>query len=135
MSDNYDLVLDASRKDIEDFIKIEKQLQKALEYRQILADNIMTRMKANGLTELGGVRIALKPIYKTVRRWELSKAILSPVLADKVFVNVNIEDTKKGLYEEGFTDTVVLPLVETLENLLGDTVERLVVNDNTNNRE
>ena len=134
MNDNYKMLLEVSEKDIKDYKHVLEKISNYDMYRKELVNNLYIRMKANNLSEFGGVKIVKEPNISSIEIGKVLDYILNDELAKAIVVKVDIEQTKKNLIETyGFTNVVIEPLVELLKQKLGTMEERLVVNENTSN--
>lgn len=116
----YELVLGASKKDIQHFIEDNFQIEMYTKHRDMVERSIMARMSANGITELGGkVRIEQEHYFAEIEVGKLLGLFLNEELAKSIVVSVNIPMTEKNLRETyGFTDVAIKPLIDILKSKL-----------------
>jgi len=124
----YELVLSASKKEIDMFVEDNIQIEVYTKHRNMLERSITTRMKANGLNELGKVKIDQVKVFDEIEVGKLLGLFLNEELAKSIVVSVDIEKTEKNLKERyGFTDVAIAPLIKILKEKLTVVKERLVV--------
>lgn len=124
----YDIVLSASKKDIDWFIEDGYQIEQYEKHRDMLERSIMTRMRANGFDELGKVKIEHEKVFDEIEVGKLLGLFLNEELAKSIVVSVDVEKTEKNLKERyGFTDVAIAPLIKILKEHLTVNKERLVV--------
>jgi len=126
--EQYELVLSASKKEIDMFVEDNIQIEVYTKHRNMLERSITTRMKANGLNELGKVKIDQVKVFDEIEVGKLLGLFLNEELAKSIVVSVDIEKTEKNLKERyGFTDVAIAPLIKILKEKLTVVKERLVV--------
>ena len=124
----YEVVLSASKKDIDWFIEDNYQIEQYVKHRDMLERSIMVRMKANNFDELGKIRIDQVKVFDEIEVGKLLGLFLNEELAKSIVVSVDIEKTEKNLKERyGFTDVAIAPLIKILKENLTVVKERLVV--------
>jgi len=124
----YEVVLSASKKDIDWFIEDNYQIEQYTKHRDMLERSIMVRMKANDFNELGKVRIDQVKVFDEIEVGKLLGLFLNEELAKSIVVSVDIEKTEKNLKERyGFTDVAIAPLIKILKEKLTVVKERLSV--------
>jgi hypothetical protein len=124
----YELVLGASKKEIDMLVEDEIQIEVYTKHRNMLERSIMTRMRANNFDELGKVRIDQVKVFDEIEVGKLLGLFLNEELAKSIVVSVDIEKTEKNLKERyGFTDVAIAPLIKILKEKLTVVKERLVV--------
>jgi len=124
----YELVLGASKKEIDMLVEDEIQIEVYTKHRNMLERSIMTRMRANNFDELGKVRIDQVKVFDEIEVGKLLGLFLNEELAKSIVVSVDIEKTEKNLKERyGFTDVAIAPLIKILKEKLTAVKERLVV--------
>ena len=124
----YELVLGASKKEIDMFVEDNYQIEVYTKHRNMLERSIMTRMKANNFQELGKVKIDQVKVFDEIEVCKLLGLFLNEELAKSIVVTVDIEKTEKNLTERyGFTDVAIAPLIKILKDTLTVVKERLVV--------
>jgi hypothetical protein len=124
----YEVVLSASKKDIDWFIEDNYQIEQYVKHRDMLERSIMVRMKANNFQELGKVKIDQVKVFDEIEVGKLLGLFLNEELAKSIVVSVDIEQTEKNLKERyGFTDVAIAPLIKILKENLTVIRERLVV--------
>jgi len=124
----YDVVLSASRKDIEMFVEDNSQIEQYMKHRNMLERSITIRMKANSFDELGKVKLEQVKVFDEIEVGKLLGLFLNEELAKSIVVSVDIEKTEKNLKERyGFTDVAIAPLIKILKENLTTVKERLVV--------
>ena len=115
----YELVLGASKKEIDMFVEDNIQIEVYTKHREMLQRSILTRMKANGFNELGNVKIEQVKVFDEIEVGKLLGLFLNQELAKSIVVTVDIEKTEKNLKERyGFTDVAIKPLVDILKSRL-----------------
>jgi hypothetical protein len=124
----YEVVLSASKKDIDWFIEDNYQIEQYTKHRDMLERSIMVRMKANNFDELGKVKLDQVKVFDEIEVGKLLGLFLNEELAKSIVVSVDIEKTEKNLKERyGFTDVAIAPLIKILKEKLTVVKERLVV--------
>jgi len=124
----YELVLGASKKEIDMFVEDNIQIEVYTKHREMLQRSILTRMRANGFNELGKVKIDHVKAFDEIEVGKLLGLFLNEELAKSIVVSVDIEKTEKNLKERyGFTDVAIAPLIKILKEKLTVVKERLVV--------
>ena len=124
----YELVLSASKKDIENYIEASDTIDRYEKYKNMLEQSIMARMEANGIKELGKVKIEEVKVFDSIEVGKLLGLFLNEELAKSVVVTVDVEATEKNLKEVyGFTDVAIAPLIKILKENLTVVRERLSV--------
>ena len=124
----YELVLGASKKEIDMFVEDNTQIEVYTKHRNMLERSIMTRMRANNFQELGKVKIDQVKVFDEIEVGKLLGLFLNEELAKSIVVTVDIEKTEKNLKERyGFTDVAIAPLIKILREHLTVEKERLVV--------
>ena len=124
----YDVVLSASRKDIEMFVEDNSQIEQYMKHRNMLERSITIRMKANGFDELGKVKLEQVKVFDEIEVGKLLGLFLNEELAKSIVVSVDVVATEKNLKERyGFTDVAIAPLIKILKEKLTVVKERLSV--------
>ena len=124
----YELVLGASKKEIDMLVEDNIQIEVYTKHRNMLERSIMTRMRANNFQELGKVKIDQVKVFDEIEVGKLLGLFLNEELAKSIVVTVDIEKTEKNLKERyGFTDVAIAPLIKILKEKLTVVKERLVV--------
>jgi len=124
----YEVVLSASKKEIDMFVEDNIQIEVYTKHRNMLERSIMTRMRANNFQELGKVKIDQVKVFDEIEVGKLLGLFLNEELAKSIVVTVDIEKTEKNLKERyGFTDVAIAPLIKILKEKLTAVKERLVV--------
>ena len=124
----YELVLGASKKEIDMFVEDNIQIEVYTKHRNMLERSIMTRMRANGFNELGKVKIEQVKVFDEIEVGKLLGLFLNQELAKSIVVTVDVNATEKNLRERyGFTDVAIAPLIKILKEHLTVEKERLVV--------
>ena len=124
----YELVLSASKKEIDMFVEDNIQIEVYTKHRNMLERSITTRMKANGLNELGKVKIDQVKVFDEIEVGKLLGLFLNEELAKSIVVTVDVNATEKNLRERyGFTEVAIAPLIKILKEHLTVEKERLVV--------
>ena len=124
----YELVLGASKKEIDMLVEDDIQIEVYTKHRNMLERSIMTRMRANNFQELGKVKIDQVKVFDEIEVGKLLGLFLNEELAKSIVVTVDIEKTEKNLKERyGFTDVAIAPLIKILKEKLTVVKERLVV--------
>jgi hypothetical protein len=124
----YELVLGASKKEIDMLVEDNIQIEVYTKHREMLQRSILTRMRANGFNELGNVKIEQVKVFDEIEVGKLLGLFLNEELAKSIVVSVDIEKTEKNLKERyGFTDVAIAPLIKILKEHLTVEKERLVV--------
>ena len=81
--------------------------------------SIMAKMNANGLSELGRVRIDKQPYFENIEVGKLLGLFVNEELAKSIVVTVDLQATKRNLMERyGFSEVVTKPLVTILQKEL-----------------
>ena len=124
----YDVVLSASRKDIEMFVEDNQQIEQYMKHRNMLERSITIRMKSNGFDELGKVKLEQVKVFNDIEVGKLLELFLNEELAKSIVVSVDVQATEKNFKERyGFTDVAIAPLIKILKEKLTAVKERLVV--------
>lgn len=124
----YELVLGASKKEIDMLVEDNIQIEVYTKHRNMLERSITTRMKANGLNELGKVKIDHVKVFDEIEVGKLLGLFLNEELAKSIVVTVDVNATEKNLKERyGFTDVAIAPLIKILKEKLTVVKERLNV--------
>ena len=124
----YELVLGASKKEIDMFVEDNIQIEVYTKHRNMLERSITTRMKANGLNELGKVKIDHVKAFDEIEVGKLLGLFLNEELAKSIVVTVDVNATEKNLRERyGFTDVAIAPLIKILKEKLTVVKEKLIV--------
>ena len=124
----YELVLGASKKEIDMLVEDNIQIEVYTKHRNMLERSIMTRMRANNFQELGKVKIDQVKVFDEIEVGKLLGLFLNEELAKSIVVTVDIEKTEKNLRERyGFTEVAIAPLIKILKEHLTVEKERLVV--------
>lgn len=124
----YEVVLSASRKDIDYFIEDNYQIEQYEKHRDMLERSITIRMKVNNYDELGKVKLEQVKVFDEVEVGKLLGLFLNEELAKSIVVSVDIEKTEKNLKERyGFTDVAIAPLIKILKEKLTVVKEKLIV--------
>ena len=124
----YELVLGASKKEIDMFVEDNIQIEVYTKHRNMLERSITTRMRANNFQELGKVKIDHVKVFDEIEVGKLLGLFLNEELAKSIVVSVDIEKTEKNLKERyGFTEVAIAPLIKILKEHLTVEKERLVV--------
>ena len=124
----YELVLGASKKEIDMLVEDNIQIEVYTKHRNMLERSIMTRMRANNFQELGKVKIDHVKVFDEIEVGKLLGLFLNEELAKSIVVSVDIEKTEKNLRETyGFTDVAIAPLIKILKEKLTVVKERLSV--------
>jgi hypothetical protein len=124
----YEIVLSASKKDIENYIEASDTIERYEKYKNMLEQSIMARMEANGIKELGNVKIEEVKVFDNIEVGKLLGLFLNEELAKSIVVTVDVEATEKNLKEVyGFTDVAIAPLIKILRENLTVVRERLSV--------
>ena len=112
----YELVLGASKKEIDMLVEDNIQIEVYTKHRNMLERSIMTRMRANNFQELGKVKIDQVKVFDEIEVGKLLGLFLNEELAKSIVVTVDIEKTEKNLKERyGFTDVAIAPLIKILK--------------------
>lgn len=116
----HQIVLDASKKDIQFYIEDTYQIEQYQKHKDMLERSIMARMLANGIEELGGkVRIEQEHYFENIEIGKLLSLFLNEELAKSIVVTVDIPLTEKNLRDTyGFTDVAIKPLIDILKSRL-----------------
>lgn len=126
----YEMLLELSDKDIKELKRVRKILSDYGKYEQKLVDNLTARMKANGITELGDLKLVKENKFLGIEIFELNNTFLDQKLLDRLIVTVDIDNTIKNLQEYSYTEPYIKPLIEHLNrNLYTIKVERLVIDE------
>ena len=124
----YELVLGASKKEIDMLVEDNIQIEVYTKHRNMLERSITTRMKANNFQELGKVKIDHVKVFDEIEVGKLLGLFLNEELAKSIVVTVDVNATEKNLKERyGFTDVAIAPLIKILREHLTVEKERLVV--------
>ena len=124
----YELVLGASKKEIDMLVEDNIQIEVYTKHREMLQRSILTRMRANGFNELGNVKIEQVKVFDEIEVGKLLGLFLNQELAKSIVVTVDVERTEKNLRERyGFTEVAIAPLIKILKEHLTVEKERLVV--------
>jgi hypothetical protein len=124
----YEIVLSASKKDIENYIEASDTIERYEKYKNMLEQSIMARMEANGIKELGNVKIEEVKVFDNIEVGKLLGLFLNEELAKNIVVTVDVNATEKNLKERyGFTEVAIAPLIKILREHLTVEKERLVV--------
>ena len=124
----YELVLGASKKEIDMLVEDNIQIEVYTKHRNMLERSIMTRMRANNFQELGKVKIDQVKVFDEIEVGKLLGLFLNQELAKSIVVTVDVERTEKNLRERyGFTEVAIAPLIKILKEHLTVEKERLVV--------
>ena len=126
--EQYNIVLNASERDIKNFKEALKGVEAYEKYKGMLERSIVTRMEANGFKELGDVKLVEEKVFDNIEVGKLLGLFLNDELAKSVVVNVDVEATEKNLRERyGFTNVAIQPFIKILREHLTTVKERLVV--------
>ena len=126
--EQYELVLGASKKEIDMLVEDNIQIEVYTKHREMLQRSILTRMKANGFNELGNVKIEQVKAFDEIEVGKLLGLFLNEELAKSIVVTVDVERTEKNLRERyGFTDVAIQPFMKVLREKLTTQKEKLVV--------
>lgn len=128
------MLLELSDKDIKELKRVRKVLSEYTKYEQKLVDDLTARMKANGLTELGDVKLVTNKNIITAELGELTKPVLPYEVIDRLIVNIDIEKSTKNLRDNNFNDVHIYPLFDILRIQFGKKSEVLVINENVSDR-
>ena len=124
----YELVLGASKKEIDMLVEDNIQIEVYTKHRNMLERSITTRMRANNFQELGKVKIDQVKVFDEIEVGKLLGLFLNEELAKSIVVSVDIEKTEKNLKERyGFTDVAIAPLIKILKEKLTVVKEKLIV--------
>lgn len=124
------MLLELSDKDIKELKRVRKVLSEYGKYEQKLVDDLTARMKANGITELGDLKLVKEEKFIGMEIFELNKTFLDQTMLDRIIVTVDIDKTVENLKEYGYTDVHIKPLVEHLNRWVDSIlVERLVIDE------
>ena len=124
----YELVLGASKKEIDMLVEDNIQIEVYTKHREMLQRSILTRMRANGFNELGNVKIEQVKVFDEIEVGKLLGLFLNEELAKSIVVTVDVNATEKNLRERyGFTEVAIAPLIKILKEHLTVEKERLVV--------
>ena len=97
-------------------------------YEKELVENLSVRMKANGLKELGNLKIVKEFGLESVEIGEVLDNILNETLGKTLVVRIDLEKTTENLREKrGYSEVQIRPLIDLLKLKLGNYVERLEV--------
>lgn len=127
VSEQNELVLNSCEKDIKTYFQVLEHIKSYEKYKKTLEDSLMTKMKANGLTELGALKIVKEPTYKTISYHEFLNLNVKEPLKNLLQVRVDKEETKTKLLEIGFTNVTIQPLLTLLDKRLQSEKEILTV--------
>ena len=126
--EQYELVLGASKKEIDMFVEDNIQIDVYTKHRNMLERSIMTRMRANNFQELGNVKIEQVKAFDEIEVGKLLGLFLNEELAKSIVVTVDVNATEKNLKERyGFTDVAIAPLIKILKEKLTVVKEKLIV--------
>ena len=126
----YEMLLELSDKDIKELKRVRKVLSEYGKYEQKLVDDLTDRMKANGITELGDLKLVKENKFVGIEIFELNNTFLDQKLLDRIIVTVDINNTIKNLQEYDYTQPYIQPLIEHLNrNLETIKAERLVIDE------
>lgn len=124
------MLLELSKNDIKNLKTVRKALDEYNKLNLKLTTDLITRMKANGITELGGVKLVKEEKFIGMEIFELNKTFLDQTMLDRIIVTVDIDKTVENLKEYGYTDVHIKPLVEHLNRWVDSIlVERLVIDE------
>ena len=128
------MLLEVSDKDIKELKRVRKVLSEYTKYEQKLVDDLMARMRANHLNELGDVKLVTNKNIITAELGELTKPVLPYEVIDRLIVNIDIEKSTKNLRDNNFNDVHIYPLFDILRIQFGKKSEVLVINENVSDR-
>ena len=118
-NDQYELVLSASKKEIEFFLECLHYIKAYSDSKKQLEASIMAKMNANGFSELGKVKIIQEPYFENIEIGKLLGLFVNEELAKSIVVTVDLQATKRNLMERyGFSEVVTNPLVAILQKEL-----------------
>lgn len=124
------MLLELSEKDIKKLKTVRKVLDEYNKLNLKLTTDLITRMKANGITELGDLKLVKEEKFIGMEIFELNKTFLDQTMLDRIIVTVDIDKTVENLKEYGYTDVHIKPLVEHLNRWVDSIlVERLVIDE------
>lgn len=131
-NEQYEMLLEVSKKDISDYVLISKQIKNIEKHLRNIENNLLIRMKTSELETLGDIKLVKVPTLKEIEIGKILDYVLNKELAKAIVVKIDIEKTIKNLKETyGFAKSITTPLVQMLEENLGVFEERLEINDNT----
>ena len=128
------MLLEVSDKDIKELKRVRKVLSEYTKYEQKLVDDLMVRMRANHLNELGDVKLVADNDLCYLPLEELSEIFISNEILNKSIVKVDIQKTIENLQQYGYTEAHIKPFVKFLRSRLGVQNEVLVINENVSDR-
>jgi len=133
----HQIVLDASKKDIQHFIEDTYQIEQYQKHRDMVERNLMARMLANGIDELGGkVRIEQEHYFENIEVEKLLSLFLDDNLAKCIVVKVDIPMTEKNLRDRhNYTEVAIKPMIDILKSKLSAHKDVLKIIKKTNNKE
>lgn len=124
----HEMLLELSKKDINELKRVREMLVSYKSYEKELVENLSVRMKANGLKELGNLKIVKEFGLKSVEIGEVLDNILNETLGKMLVVRIDLEKTTENLREKrGYSEVQIRPLIDLLKLKLGNYVERLEV--------
>lgn len=120
LNEKQQIILDASKKDIQFYIEDTYQIEQYQAHKNMLEESIMKRMLANGIEELGGkVKIEQEHYFDNIEVGKLLGLFINEELAKSIVVTVDIPMTERNLRDRyGFTDVAIKPLVDILKSRL-----------------
>lgn len=122
------MLLELSEKDINELKRVREMLVSYKSYEKELVENLSVRMKANGLKELGNLKIVKEFGLESVEIGEVLDNILNETLGKILVVRIDLEKTTENLREKrGYSEVQIRPLIDLLKLKLGNYVERLEV--------
>lgn len=125
-----EMLLELSQKDIKNLKIVRNALNEYNKLNVKLTNDLITRMKANGITELGDIKLVNENKFVGIEIFELNKTFLDQTMLDRIIVTVDIDKTVENLKEYGYTDVHIKPLVEHLNRWVDSIlVERLVIDE------
>lgn len=124
----HEMLLELSKKDINELKRVREMLVSYKSYEKELVENLSVRMKANGLKELGNLKIVKEFGLESVEIGEVLDNILNETLGKTLVVRIDLEKTTENLREKmGYSEVQIRPLIDLLKLKLGNYVERLEV--------
>lgn len=124
----HEMLLELSEKDINELKRVREMLVSYKSYEKELVENLSVRMKANGLKELGNLKIVKEFGLESVEIGEVLDNILNETLGKTLVVRIDLEKTTENLREKrGYSEVQIRPLIDLLKLKLGNYVERLEV--------
>lgn len=124
----HEMLLELSEKDINELKRVREMLVSYKSYEKELVENLSVRMKANGLKELGNLKIVKEFGLESVEIGEVLDNILNETLGKMLVVRIDLEKTTENLREKrGYSEVQIRPLIDLLKLKLGNYVERLEV--------